>query len=84
MQGKLEALVAQLLTLPAAMATINTGDKDGLTPLHWASTEGKPHRTSIASSAQSACPAGLSDHTPCIHPRAGLCSEESRPCPLRL
>ena len=51
MQGKLEALVAQLLTLPAAIATINAGDKDGLTPLHWASTEGKPQITSAASSA---------------------------------
>ena len=49
MQGMLEALVGQLLTLPTAIATINAGDKDGLTPLHWASTEGKPHRTSAAS-----------------------------------
>ena len=37
----MEALVAQLLMLPAAIATVNVGDKDGLTPLHWASTEGK-------------------------------------------
>ena len=51
MQEKLEALVAQLLTLPAAIATINTGDKDGLTPLHWAATEGKPHHPCAASSA---------------------------------
>lgn len=36
----MEALVAQLLMLPAAVATVNVGDKDGLTPLHWASTEG--------------------------------------------
>lgn len=36
----MEALVAQLLTLPAAVATVNIGDKDGLTPLHWAATEG--------------------------------------------
>lgn len=40
LQGKMEALVAQLLVLPAAVATINVGDKDGLTPLHWAATEG--------------------------------------------
>ena len=40
LQGKMEALVAQLLTLPAAVATVNLGDKDGLTPLHWAATEG--------------------------------------------
>ena len=32
--------MAQLLVLPAAVATINVGDKDGLTPLHWAATEG--------------------------------------------
>ena len=40
LQGKMAALVAQLLTLPAAVATVNLGDKDGLTPLHWAATEG--------------------------------------------
>ena len=59
MQGKLEALVAQLLTLPAAIATINAGDKDGLTPLHWASTEGKLCHTSANSSAWSICTAAL-------------------------
>lgn len=39
--------MSQLLTLPAAIATVNIGDKDGLTPLHWASIEGVTHCSAL-------------------------------------
>ena len=39
MQGGLESLVSQLLSLPGGAP--NARDKDGLTPLHWAASRGK-------------------------------------------